>query len=244
MIQHRLVFHYTGYDDEATYYEANMQAAYYLIRSGKFLELVKDRLGDNAAAVMSAIMFFGYVQVSHLETLPELATEAPVPNGFAEGGGEYEDPEGQGDQVNGINGDHTSGKSDLLHPALEALAAHGYIIGVREAHFHSHNDNVMDAQRNAKSQSGLKTLKGKKYDEAVIEGTIKLVKERTDGDLSRGLMSHGVPRGAKRKRETGDSGSSKKPRTDYAAVDEDEDDGENEWPDDEMDVGGIPMQVS
>lgn len=268
MIQHRLVFHYTNYDDGVTYYEANRQSAYYLARSGKILELVKDRLGDYAAAVMSAIMFFGYVQVSHLETLPELTVERPAPNGVAQENGEYEEPgeqedqgeeeegqegqEGQEEQeeqeaeVNGVNGDHTSEKRAPLHSTLKNLAAHGYIIRVREAHFQSHNDNVLDAERTVKSRPHLKQLKGKKYDEAVIEGTINLIKERTDADLSRGLTVGGVPRGAKRKHETGDSNPRKKARMDYAAVDEDGDDDEeeNEWSDDEMGGGGIPMQVS
>lgn len=250
MIQHRLVFHYTGYEDGVTYYEANLQAAYYQVRAGKILEFIRDRLGDYAAAVMSAIMFFGHVQISHLETLPELNGE--LPNGVAEENGEYEEGEegqedrehqddqddqvGQEDQVNGVD-DHHAGPG--LHSTLKILAAHGYIMRVREAHFQSRNDTVLDAERKVKSRPDIKQLKGKKYEEAVMEGTTNLVNEQIEADLTRGLMVNGVPRGAKRKHNVVD-GPNKKQRTDYAAVDEDDE--ENEWSDDEGDA--FPMQVS
>lgn len=253
MIQHRLVFHYTAYDDGVTYYEANLQSAYYLVRSGKIVELIWDNLGDYAAAVMSAIMFLGHTQISYLETLPELQASRPKPNGIMEEYEDQEEPEDrddgdeQDDQVNGVNGNHDPGQTAPLHSTLKTLAAHGYITRVREAHFQSHNDNVLDAERTIKSRADVKQLKGKKFDEAVIEGTINLVRERTSGDLSQGLMVGGVPRGAKRRHGAGNTDSpNKKGRMDYAAIDEDEDEDqeENEWSDDEMGDGAIPMQVS
>lgn len=253
MIQHRLVFHYTAYDDGVTYYEANLQSAYYLVRSGKIVELIWDNFGDYAAAVMSAILFLGHTQISYLETLPELQAGHSKPNGVMEEHEGQEDLEdqgdgdGQGDQVNGVNGDHDPDQMAPLHSTLKTLAAHGYITRAREAHFQSHNDNVLDAERTIKSRSDVKQLKGKKFDEAVIEGTINLVRERTSGDFSQGLMIGGVPRGAKRRHGTGNTDApNKKGRMDYAAIDDDndEDQEENEWSDDGMGDGAIPLQVS
>ena len=90
MIQQHLVYHYTSYDDGVTYYEANMQSAYYLVRSGKILEFVEERLGKYAATVLSTIMYLGHAQVSYLETLPELTSEAVKANGVPEEHGEHE----------------------------------------------------------------------------------------------------------------------------------------------------------
>lgn len=256
MVQQHLVFHYTSYDDGVTYYEANQQAAYYLTRSGKILEFIEDRLGKYAATVMSTIIYLGHAQVSHLETLPELQPEEPQTNGV---NGEHESAEENGengengDEPNGtVNGEHASPEqASLLHPTLKTLAAHGYINRVRDAHFQSDADTALDAERAIQARPAIKALKGKKLEEAVIEKTLELVRERTDGDLSRGLTYNGVPRGAKRGRgEHQSNGPNKKARTNYADVDdgdeeeeEEAEEEENEWSDDEMGNDTVPMEV-
>jgi DNA-directed RNA polymerase III subunit RPC3 len=249
MIQQHLVYHYTSYDDGVTYYEANMQSAYYLVRSGKILEFVEERLGKYAATVLSTVMYLGHAQVSYLETLPELKSEAVKANGVSEEHAGYGEDE---EQPNGLNGEHTHEQPELLHPTLKALAAHGYIIRVREAQFQSHADNILDAERVIRSKPEIKALKGKRLEEAVIEKTLELLKERTDGDLTRGLIVHGVPRGAKRKHSSRRADQpNKKSRIDLASVDEDDEqdededeEEENEWSDDEMGYDTTPMEVS
>ncbi|KAE8375899.1 DNA-directed RNA polymerase III subunit rpc3 [Aspergillus bertholletiae] len=262
MIQQHLVYHYTSYDDGITYYEPNMQSAYYLIRSGKILEFIEHRLGKYAATVMSTIMFLGHAQVGYLETLPALKpSKSDVNSTSEECEGVQEAEENQGDEVhqeteedektenrpNGLNSDYAPAEQPaLLHPTLKALAGHGYILRVRDAQFQSYADNTLDAERTIKSRPDIKALKGKKLEEAVAEGTLELLKERLDGDLTRGLMFNGVPRGAKRRHTNGAHGApNKKARIDYAAVDEDEGgDGEeeNEWSDDEFGEDTIPME--
>ncbi|KAF7171536.1 hypothetical protein CNMCM5623_003844 [Aspergillus felis] len=243
MIQQHLVYHYTSYDDGVTYYEANMQSAYYLVRSGKILELVEERLGKYAATVLSTIMYLGHAQVSYLETLPELTPEAVKVNGVSKEHAGYEEDE---EQSNGLNGEHPSEQPELLHPTLKVLAAHGYIIRVRETQFQSHADNILDAERVIRSKPEIKALKGKRLEEAVIEGTLGLLKERTDGDLTRGLIVHGVPRGAKRKYSSRRADEpNKKSRIDFASVDENDaqdEEEENEWSDDEMGYDTTPME--
>lgn len=244
MIQQHLVYHYTSYDDGVTYYEANLQSAYYLVRAGKILEFVEERLGKYAATVMSSIMYLGHAQVSHLENLPELQPEQSHTNGVDK---EHDEVDGDEEQPNGLSGDHSDQQPALLHPTLKVLAAHGYIIRVREAQFQSHADNILDAERVLKSRPEIKAMKGKRMEEAVIEGTLELLKERTDGDLTRGLMVQGVPRGAKRKHGSKSADApNKKARVDFASVDEDDeqDEEENEWSDDEMGYDTTPMEVS
>lgn len=246
MIQQHLVYHYTSYDDGVTYYEANQQSAYYLIRSGKILEFIEDRLGKYAATVMSAILYLGHAQIGHLEALPELKPEYPQMNGVKQEDKHYEESGEYEDQPNGVNGEHMSSEpTNLLHPTLKTLAAHGYIFRVRESHFQSYTDTVLDAERVVKSRPDIKSMKGKKLEEAVIEKTLTLIRESTDGDLSHGLKFNGVPRGAKRGRGAAQSNeSNKRARTDYAAVDEDgEGEEENEWSEDEMGNDTVPIEV-
>ncbi|OJZ82127.1 hypothetical protein ASPFODRAFT_36563 [Aspergillus luchuensis CBS 106.47] len=241
MIQHHLVYHYTSYDDGVTYYEPNLQAAYYLVRSGKILEFIEERLGKYAATLMETIMYLGHAQVGHLETIPELQPAPPKANGVKQ---ETEGEETE-EQMNGDD-EHTSEQPALLHPTLKILASHGYIFRVRDAQFQSYADNALDAERAIKSRPDVKQLKGKKLDETVLEGTLTLLKERLDGDLTRGLMHNGLPRGAKRRHGTGSAdASNKKARMDYADADEDDDEEEeNEWSDDEMGGDTTPMELA
>ncbi|OJJ95547.1 hypothetical protein ASPACDRAFT_47902 [Aspergillus aculeatus ATCC 16872] len=234
MIQHHLIYHYTSYDEGVTYYEPNPQAAYYLVRSGKILAFVQDRLGKYAATVMSTIMFLGHAQISHLETLPELRPgqlEADGINDDLEG-------EGAGERVNGHNVDGAIEQPALLHPTLKALASHGYLIRVRDAQFQSYADNALDAERAIKSRPDVKQMKGKRLEETVLEGTLAMLKEKLDGDLTRGLMHNGLPRGAKRR--PGSGSADKSARMDYDMEDEAEE--ENEWSDDDMGGDATPME--
>jgi DNA-directed RNA polymerase III subunit RPC3 len=235
MIQHHLVYHYTAIEEGVTYYSANIQAAYYLNRSGKILEFVEDRLGKYAATVLSTIMYLGHAQVSLLDTLPELRPNTPQANGNYK---EQQDLEAE-NGVNGMNGEHSLEQSALLHPALKALAGHGYIVRVREAHLQSDADNILDIERQIRSGDGAQSLRGKKLEEYVFEKTAGMLKERLDGDLSRGLVINGIPRGVKRRHANGisDDPDNNRARFDYdSARGEEEED--NEWFDDE-----IPMEV-
>lgn len=237
MIQHHLVYFYTAVEEGGvTYYSANIHAAYYLTRSGKILELVEDRLGKYAATVMSTIMYLGHAQVNHLETLPELRPDSPKTNGV---NAEQEDLVEEETEVNGANGEHASEQPALLHPTLKALAGHGYIVRVREAHFQSHDDNILAIERQIRAGDSAQGLKGKKLEEYVLEKTAEMLREKLDGDLTRGLVVNGVPRGVKRKYPNGviDDLDNKKGRFDYDDLGGGEEE-ENEWLDDE-----VPMEV-
>ena len=248
MIQHHLVYHFTSLDDGNTYYEANPQAAYYLVRSGKILQLVDNRLGKYAAQVMQAIMFLGHASIAHLETLPELRPQQHIPNGVNH---DEEDAEENGDhqEENGVpNGDYAmKTKPARFHPTLKSLASHGYIHKVREAHFQSPNDNFLEAQRIVSSRPDIKQMKGKQQSAETDERTRNMIKERTEGDLSRGLMFNGVPQGVKRKRDHGNSESYKQANGTNGINgdrDADEDEEENDWSEDDDGLDSMPMDVS
>ncbi|KAJ5105109.1 hypothetical protein NUU61_002456 [Penicillium alfredii] len=238
MIQHHLVYHFTSVEDGITYYEANPQAAYYLVRSGKILQLIENRLGPYAAQVMEAILYLGHSSVSHLDILPELQSQRQqVPNGFAHD--EESRTNGDGpDHLDGPNGDHVDEKPARLHPTIKALASHGYIIRVREAHFQSPDDNWLDAHRIVAARPHIKTMKGKAQQAALLEKTLELVQERTNGDLTERFMIGGLPRGVKRKFGHGASDT-----VNHNGVNEDHMvDEENEWSDDEDGFDTVPLE--
>jgi DNA-directed RNA polymerase III subunit RPC3 len=145
------------------------------------------------------------------------------------------------------NGDHSvDDKPVPFHATLKALASHGYILRVRDAHFQSPSDNLLEAQRAVAARSDIKALKGKKQEEAIKEKAQELVHERTDGDLSQGLMYNGLPRGVKRKFGNGSANGQRQDRQNGVNGDhaEDEEEEENEWSEDEDGFDNIPMEVS
>jgi DNA-directed RNA polymerase III subunit RPC3 len=260
MIQHHLVFHFTSLEDGNTYYAANPQAAYYLIRSGKIIHLVESRLGEYAARVMETILYLGHVPIKHLETLPDLRYLAPpaAANGVVKEEEPEEEQEPQeldmeaGEETNGANGDHVEEalqKPAPLHSTLKALASHGYIIRVKDAHFQSPEDNYIEAHKAASNRSDIKMLKGKRLTEELLQKTEEILRERTDGDLSEGLMVNGLPRGVKRKTANGTSESASKwHQTDHNGTNgtngnHADDDEENDWSEDEDGFDNIPMEV-
>lgn len=257
MIQHHLVYHFTSLEDGNTYYAANPQAAYYLVRSGKILHLVENRLGEYAARVMETILYLGHAPIKHLETLPELRyLKTETPNGVKtedeqELVQEPEDLDAEvQEEANGANGDHAvevQQKPAPLHSTLKALASHGYIQRVKDAHFQSPEDNYIDAHKAASNRSDIKMLKGKRLTEELLAKTEEILRERIDGDLSASYMVNGLPRGVKRKLANGISESgSKRHQTGQSGVNgnhADDQDEENDWSEDEDGFDNIPMEV-
>ena len=247
MIQHHLIYHFTSLEDNNTYYEANPHSAYYLVRSGKILNLVEDRLGEYAARVMEAILFLGHASVSHLETLPELRyLKAPVANGIANGADPQDNEMEVECQPVETNGDHAlEEKPAPLHSTLKALASHGYVMRVRDAHFQSPSDNYLEANRIVSARSDIKALKGKRQQEAIQLKTQELVRERTHSDLAQGLMTDGLPRGIKRKIGRSAVNSSNGQHLENGVNDDHakKEEEENDWSEDEDGFDNIPMEV-
>ncbi|KAJ5709615.1 RNA polymerase III Rpc82 C -terminal [Penicillium malachiteum] len=255
MIQHHLIYHFTSLEDNNTYYEANPQAAYYLVRSGKILNLVEERLGEYAARVMEMVLFLGHASVNHLETLPELRSLNPESaNGIINGNGEHtENEEEFGADQEATNGTEEiseqpaqNGHDDaekmiaLLHSTLRALASHGYLSRVREAHFQSPSDNILEAQRAVSSRPDIKALKGKRQQEAIASDTDTLLTERTHADLSMGLMVDGMPRGVKRKFRNGASDSTNAHLTN--GVNGNGAHAENDYAEEDDEFDNVPME--
>ncbi|QSS62414.1 RNA polymerase III subunit Rpc82 [Histoplasma capsulatum] len=220
LIQQRLIYHYTSLDDGIAYYEASWMTAYNLVRSGRILQLVEEKLGKYVAKVLSTILYHGHVRISYLETLPELrpqvsskAGKLVAANGLNGIHSDEEEEEedahvtDQGEQEeyasgrpeNSVDSDYGKRSASQLHPALRSLAAYGYIMRVRDAHFQSPADLVEDAERAVSSRSDVRGLKGKKFQEAIDAGVETYIKEKTDGTIPQGPLAGALPRGIKRR---------------------------------------------
>ncbi|KAH8691125.1 putative DNA directed RNA polymerase III subunit Rpc82 [Talaromyces proteolyticus] len=213
MIQMQLVYHFTSTDDGITHYEASINAAYYLIRSGKMLEIVEERLGAYAAKVMSAIMYRGHAQISYLEAMAELRTKGVGKSSTNGGTFDWDENEGQnGDAPHSpssektVTGDQSSDHT-RLHTILKSLAGHGFINRVKDAHFHSIMDNTLDAERKARRDLETTEFKGKKLEVEVEIRMEKILKEQLNSDLTQDY-----PLGTKRPQVNGYSGGSRKRR--------------------------------
>ncbi|KAI7969764.1 hypothetical protein EIK77_006712 [Talaromyces pinophilus] len=219
-----LVHHYTSTEDGFTYYEANVDGAYYLIRTGKVLEVVEERLGSYAAQVMAAIAYHGHIMVSELEALPELQVkdDAHYGNGDNADGNIKNEDDVSEDTLNGVaNGDevdHTPSNT-RLHSALNYLAGHGYICQVKDVHLHSLADNSLDAEREATIWAANSDAKGKKKIAEIEDKKREILNDRLDADLSKGLTAYAHPPAIKRRQENGHSENPNKRRDNAGKTD-------------------------
>jgi DNA-directed RNA polymerase III subunit RPC3 len=134
LIQQNLIYHCLDIADDRTYYEANHDAAYALVRSGKIVELVESRFGVLAKDVVQNLLLLGHTKVSDLADAYETANK-PHSNGHSK-----EHPGTNG--VNGVNGNHkihitSAGQLDYV---LSRLLHSGFVQPVLEPMLRSPTD--------------------------------------------------------------------------------------------------------
>ncbi|KAI1099100.1 RNA polymerase III subunit RPC82-domain-containing protein [Jackrogersella minutella] len=66
LIQLNLIFHLTDQDSGLTNYEANPQAAYDLVRTGKILDMTRTKYGHHAHSLVHEILLQGHAKISDL----------------------------------------------------------------------------------------------------------------------------------------------------------------------------------
>lgn len=253
LIRQHLIFHYTSLDDGNTYYEANWRAAYLLVRSGRILQLVEEKLGRYASKVVATILALGHVKVSHLESLPEFQpkefhdnTAEPtngangvhgVGNGVVDGIPEEEEvvPGGSEQEQdvaqNAENEPHEDERESIfneLQPVLRELTALGYIVRVRDNHLHSPADLHDAALRSVKATIDGGNLTGKKQQDKLEFDAQKLAADWSDGTIIRGLAPRILQPSMKRRiAQDSSEGPRKRVKLDhnvYQYEDEDDDD--------------------
>ncbi|KAG5951748.1 hypothetical protein E4U58_001084 [Claviceps cyperi] len=83
LIQQNLVYHHADPDTRVTTYEANSNACYNLVRSGKILEVINDRYGNAERDLVQTLMQLGYAKIADLEHA--FTSRAPKINGHKNG---------------------------------------------------------------------------------------------------------------------------------------------------------------
>jgi len=171
LIQQGLVFH--NRDSEGgTFYEANHDAAYGLVRSGKIMEAVEARFGPFARDVMQNLFVMGHTRISELAAVYESGAGAHT-NGKVNGHA----------TTNGVNG-HDEEHSTIgpLHTALAHLLQAGMVEPVVENMLRSPTDLYNKVEKEVEQafyQGGTKGLKQKEEMKLKIQARIDSA--RTEG---------------------------------------------------------------
>ncbi|OCK84600.1 hypothetical protein K432DRAFT_112426 [Lepidopterella palustris CBS 459.81] len=153
LIQQHLALHYTSDTDGLTYFEANWEHAYNLVRYGKIEEMVQDRYGEQAAGIISNLLLLGHTKVSDLteaygvannKSNLETGTNRVNGDGLSRGTGVIDvDDFSNGDELrNGAGSSSATKKPEnhfrsrgQLHTLLYKLLSVGWIVPVRASHF-------------------------------------------------------------------------------------------------------------
>lgn len=175
LIQQSLIFHYLDDTDGRTYYEANYNEAYALIRAGKIVEIVDGRFGEAARDIVQDLLYLGLSTVADLEA--SFATRNQV-----HANGDSKQLNGV-NGVNGVNGNH-HGSVGELHATLAKLLEAGFVQRVSEKMFRSSTDTLdmveREIQRNTMGTQA-KSVKQKEELKAKIRAKLKSWRDE-DGD--------------------------------------------------------------
>ncbi|KAM0127007.1 hypothetical protein ACHAO1_009760 [Botrytis cinerea] len=127
LVRQNLVYHNSEGSD--THYEANIDAAYALVRSGKILEIAEERFGSVAAEIMGQLVLLGHAKISDI--IAELnKNHEPHANGNS-------------NETNGAtngNGVHLYPSGQLNHTLIQLLEE-GFIQPVGQNMFRSPTDS-------------------------------------------------------------------------------------------------------
>ncbi|KAL8936133.1 MAG: hypothetical protein Q9211_004332 [Gyalolechia sp. 1 TL-2023] len=147
LIQQQLVLWYDAENTGQALYEADVSNSYALARSGKYLKLVQDGLGDTASEILSMYIALGHTRVGDLTRtyfpssdergpLHEIITSAHHPHADS----------AQPVRLNGSKheGAHTV---DSLHSNISDLHKAGLLCAVHESHFRPAADNINEAEQ-------------------------------------------------------------------------------------------------
>ena len=198
-MHHQLVFWYTT-DNRLTNYEANPETAYLLLRTGKYVRIVEDRLGKFASDIVSNLLFLGHAQVGDLVQAYGAADGRSIKKSI----GSYDASgkplaNGSTPAANGVG--HDDAIVDSIYSTLRELLFLGLLSQVNVSHFHSDADNRIEAEKTVPPVEHYKA-KSKRENEAQWEASItKKLKEWKHGENDQVLEVDGVMKGRKRLRE-------------------------------------------
>ncbi|KAI9886057.1 MAG: hypothetical protein M1823_002130 [Watsoniomyces obsoletus] len=200
LIQQHLVFHHTQYKDVPTYYEADMFAAYALIRSGKITTLAEVRLGQDAGELVSNLLLQGHARVGDL-------CRASA----------------------GASSDDTKAAAEIT-TMLSKLREDGFISPVYPFHFISQTDNRNDATvavMKKDHDAGLPGSAKNKHFEHLVSQALKAARDGKSMEEVIPGSKKAASTNTKKRTSGGEGPTSKKAKTVHLSSDEVEEDDSN-----------------
>ncbi|KAH8177942.1 RNA polymerase III subunit RPC82 domain-containing protein [Sarocladium implicatum] len=187
LVQQNLLFHHTDADNGATHYEANPDACYNLVRSGKILDVIETNYGAPEREVVQILMLLGHARIADLV------------HAFSSRGGT---------KTNGVNGSHVDEPEGVaspmhLHKTLARLVQAEIVEPVRPESFRKPADIYQEIiDEVTKAAPGEKSTKKKDQQSQEIEEQYRQYQERAKM-LKRQLDQDHGPTGKRRKLENG-----------------------------------------
>lgn len=175
LVQAGLVFQYTT-SEGRTSYEANPRNAYYLVRSGRFLEIVQKRYGRAASAIITQLLLLGHAPVGQLKTLSRAANESTT----------VYDQDTEYDCANSTSavGGSVEDRPDVeIENALRELCKHDLVCRLREAHLRTEADTRQMAEERVHN-SFRSTAKGLKLKEEFAEKVEEAIEKELDTSIN------------------------------------------------------------
>ena len=145
LIQQNLIYHNTEIDTGVTYYEANEDAAYFLLRSGRILQIIETRYGKDAKDVVQNLLLLGHAKVGDLVDAYQSKTK--LTNGQTNG------------TTTGINGIEGSNNFNL-DGILKRLLDDGFVEPLVKSMFKSPADTYLEAERGITRSAGAAATAG------------------------------------------------------------------------------------
>ena len=147
LIQQNLLYHNTqpnteNPDQPTTYYEANEDAAYFLLRSGRILQIIETRYGKDAKDVVQNLLLLGHAKVGDL--VEAYKSKTKLINGHTNGT---------------VNGD--SEKTSInLDGILKRLLDDGFVEPLVKSMFKSPSDTNIEAEKEITKAAGAAATAG------------------------------------------------------------------------------------
>ena len=192
LVQQNVLFHLTDPDTSVVYYDVNPDALYNLVRSGKILEMVRDKYGDLSKKLVQDVLVLGHIKIPDLvEAYGDNSDgEKNSTNGVTDIKQENSDDEFAPDErehVNGVNGIGVNGSansndeaqsqsSQQTYLVLARLLAAGILEPVTSMMFQSPTDlKTAVEQEVIKSEfpTGIRGIKQKKELDAAVAQKVK-----------------------------------------------------------------------
>ena len=167
LIQQHLVLHYTFLEDGLAYYEADWEAAYDLIRSGKIVTLAEMRFGQTSGELVSNLLLQGHTRIGDLVEAYTDTLVAGRPQ-KKDGNDKTDETAVTGTDATdlcsaGYSSEQPASKQaslTQLRDILERFDEHQFIYTVLQHQFYPHSDIVNELSRHLRKRGFQEGIKG------------------------------------------------------------------------------------